>query len=218
MRLWCLVGVSGNRHVRYSSVREEEKKHSWDLWSPQIDSDKNATSCLLFLVIPWISREVIGPWALPSNNGCLKSYIWCLKAQEGNLLRIWVLLQVFVISVVTPKSHHFISREQAPALHLFLLFICLPKLLSCCCSYLSLVFFARKFVVLSCHFRRQKNRKQSSVASKVMLVVAFDDITSSAEHLTASGIWIILTFLLSSPTIFIFCWSIRGRWAKTISS
>lgn len=42
-----------------------------------------------------------------------------------------------------------------------------------------------------------------------MLVVVFDWITSTAEHLTASGIGIILTFLLSSPTIFIFCWSIR---------
>lgn len=68
---------------------------------------------------------------------------------------------------------------------------------------------ARKVVILSCHFRRQKNSKKSFVASKVMLVVVFDWITSTAEHLTASGIGIILTFLLSSPTIFIFCWSIR---------
>lgn len=119
------------------------------------------------------------------------------------------LLWVSVISVVTPKSQHFISREQAPVLHLFLLFICLPKLFSCCYSYLSFVFLARKFVVLSCYFRRQKNSKKSSVASKVMLVVAFDGITSTAGYLTASGIWIILTFLLSSPNIFIFCWSIR---------
>lgn len=98
------------------------------------------------------------------------------------------LLWVSVISVVTPKSQHFISREQAPVLHLFLLFICLPKLFSCCYSYLSFVFLARKFVVLSCYFRRQKNSKKSSVASKVMLVVAFDGITSTAGYLTASGI------------------------------
>lgn len=71
------------------------------------------------------------------------------------------------------------------------------------------MFLARKFVVLSCHFRRQKNSKKSSVTSKVMLVVTFDGITSTAEHLTASGIWVIWTFLLSSPTLFIFCWSIR---------
>lgn len=52
----------------------------------------------------------------------------------------------------------------------------------------------QKVVVLSCHFRRQKNSKKTSVASKVMLVVVFDGRTSTAEYLTASGIWIILTF------------------------
>lgn len=75
--------------------------------------------------------------------------------------------------------------------------------------YPSFVFLANKFVVLSCHFRRQKDSEKSPVTSKVMLVVAFDGITSPAEHLAASGIWIVLTSLLSSPTIFLFCWSIR---------
>lgn len=112
--------------------------------------------------------------------------------------------------MVTLKNHHFISRERTPAPHLFLLFICLLKLFSCCYSYPSFVFLAKKFVVLSSHFRRQKDSKKSPVTSKVMLVVAFDGITSTAEHLTSSGIWIILTSLLSSPTIFLFCWRIRG--------
>lgn len=116
------------------------------------------------------------------------------------------MLQVSVILVVTPKSHLFISGEQTPALHLFLCFICLLKLFSCCYSYLFCVPCQKVCgSQLSCHFRRQKNSKKSSVTTKVMLVVAFDGITSTAEYLTASGIWIILTFLLSSPIIFILC-------------
>jgi len=43
-----------------------------------------------------------------------------------------------------------------------------------------------------------------------VLAVAFDAMTSHAAHLVASGIWIILTSLLSSPAIFLFCWSVRG--------
>lgn len=54
--------------------------------------------------IPWISKKIIGPWTLPSNSECLKSYIWCLKAQEGNLDRVCILLQVSVISVVTQEA------------------------------------------------------------------------------------------------------------------
>lgn len=47
------------------------------------------------------------------------------------------------------------------------------------------MFLAKKFVVLSCHFRRQKDSEKSPVTIKVKLVVAFDGITSTAKHLRA---------------------------------
>lgn len=108
-----------------------------------------------------------------------------------------------------PEKLSFYKQRADTCSTSVLLFICLLKLFPCCYSYPSFVFLAKKFVVLSCHFRRQKDSEKSPVTSKVMLVVAFDGIISTAEHLTASGIWIILSSLLSSPTIFLFCWSIR---------
>lgn len=134
---------------------------------------------------------------------------------KPNLLRIYFLLQVSVISVVTLKNGHFISRHL---LHIcsfcwsaFWSSYCVVKVIHLLCSL-------PKFVVLTCQFRRQKDSRKSPVTSKVTLVVAFDDITSTAEHLTASAIWIILTSLLSSPTIFLFCRASERQMGNTVSS
>lgn len=208
MGLWCLVGVLGNCHVRHSSVRETTILLGiCDLHRSALTRTPQAV--FYFWSFPELVRKslALGLYLVTVNARNLTFDVWKLK--RGTFSGFVFCFRFFVISVVTPKSHHFISREQAPALHLFLLFICVPKLFPCCYSYLSFVILARKFVVLSCHFRRQKNSKESCVASKVMLAVVFDGVTSTTEHLSASGIWIILTFLLSSPIIFIFCWSIR---------
>lgn len=56
-------------------------------------------------------------------------------------------------------------------------------------------------------FQETKDSERSPMTNKVMLVVVFDGVT--AENLTVLDILIILVSLLSSPTIFLFCSSIR---------
>lgn len=61
LRAWCWSGredmgvwldvVIGSCNLRHFSERRSNKP-SWFLWSPYVSSDKNATSCLLFLVTP----------------------------------------------------------------------------------------------------------------------------------------------------------------------
>lgn len=63
---------------------------------------------------------------------------------------------------------------------------------------------------LACNFRRQKDREKSPVIALLMLVVACEGIACTAEHPPASGGWFVLPSFLSSTTMFLFCWSIKG--------